>query len=144
MSENGSCIKIPAAIIKFNEKFFRSDEKAITIHGKLFRWIKTDPSPPNILLKSFLGGFLQIPPIQFIIVIADTINVLLTPDEQLTPNNFTTFECTICYEIRDKSVARIFVPCGHCYCFQCCEKILNRSCPKCRATIADTLRPRFD
>ena len=46
-------------------------------------------------------------------------------------------ECELCVELYDESQHRpwIFTPCGHCYCQECVNKLINQSCPKCRGRV---------
>ena len=46
-------------------------------------------------------------------------------------------ECELCEELYDESEHRpwILTPCGHCYCQDCLNKLINQSCPKCRGLV---------
>merc|ERR1712154_57273 len=46
-------------------------------------------------------------------------------------------ECRIC---RDRKKDTVLVPCGHCLCSQCCQKV--QKCPMCRARIERSIKIR--
>jgi len=45
-----------------------------------------------------------------------------------------SMECEICEELYNETNRQpyLITPCGHCFCLECCNKLIDQSCPKCR------------
>jgi len=55
-------------------------------------------------------------------------------------------DCSICFECFDDEIIQqrpyLIVPCGHCLCFECSERLNSNNCPKCRGIINEKILNR--